>query len=93
MKKSSSLDDLKLIEVKNPPKKSKIETSIYWWLNYKRPFVIDDKYSIHLLEIDRFNGSAKILIQNIENKSGSEKDADKNSQELNIQLTDLMHSI
>ena len=48
---------------------NKIKDSLYWWLGYKRPFIINNEYKLELLYIDRENNSAKIRITNL--KDGS----------------------
>lgn len=51
---------------------NKIKNSLYWWLGYKKPFIIDDCYKLELLFIDKENNSAKILITNLKNGNTSE---------------------
>ncbi len=51
----------------NKPKAA-ITDSMYWWLGPGRPFVINDEYSIELLEIRRSSGTAKIKITNLKTK-------------------------
>lgn len=45
--------------------KNKLQDQLYWWLNKKRPFYINDEYKIELLHIHRGYDSAKILITNL----------------------------
>ena len=47
---------------------NKLQNSLYWWLGRKRPFIINNEYSIELLFIDKVNNSAKIKVTNL--KSG-----------------------
>jgi hypothetical protein len=48
---------------------NKLQDSLYWWLGRKRPFIINNEYSVELLFIDKVNNSAKIRITNL--KTGS----------------------
>lgn len=43
----------------------KLKDSLVWWLGKKRPFIINDEYSVELLFIDKLNNSAKIKITNL----------------------------
>ena len=43
----------------------KLKDSLFWWLGKKRPFIINDEYSVELLYIDTVNNSAKIRVTNI----------------------------
>lgn len=43
----------------------KLKDSLTWWLGKKRPFIINDHYSIELLFIDKVNNSAKIKVTNL----------------------------
>ena len=45
----------------------KLKDSLAWWLGKKRPFIINDQYSIELLFIDKVNNSAKIKVTNLSN--------------------------
>ena len=42
--------------------------SISWWLNKKRPFVINDQYSIELVALNKTNNTAKIKVTNLMTK-------------------------
>lgn len=53
---------------------NKLQDSLYWWLGRKRPFIINNEYSIELLFIDKVNNSAKIRITNIKNGTVQELD-------------------
>lgn len=44
---------------------NKLKDSLYWWLGFKRPFVINDEYKLELLFIDRAHQSVKIKITNL----------------------------
>ena len=44
-----------------------IKTSLYWWLRYDKPFVINDEYSLKLLHIDKNKDMVKVLITNLKN--------------------------
>jgi len=44
---------------------NKLKTQLYWWLGFRRPFVINDEYKVELLHIDKINNSAKIQITNL----------------------------
>lgn len=44
---------------------NKLKDSLTWWLGKKRPFIINDQYSIELLFIDKINNSAKIKVTNL----------------------------
>lgn len=50
---------------------NKLQSSLYWWLGKKRPFIINDEYKLELLFIDKINNSAKIKITNL--KTGIEE--------------------
>lgn len=43
----------------------KLKDSLFWWLGFKRPFIINDHYKIELLHIDRVHESVKIRITNL----------------------------
>lgn len=60
----------------------KLKDSLTWWLGRKRPFVINDQYSIELLFIDKVNNSAKIKITNLANGSVVEGSVDSNESEV-----------
>ena len=49
---------------------AKITSSMYWWLNRRRPFIINDEYKIELIEIDHRRNTVKIIITNL--KDGSQ---------------------
>jgi len=49
----------------------KLKDSLTWWLGKKRPFIVNDEYSIELLFIDKLNNSAKIKVTNL--KTGQEQ--------------------
>jgi hypothetical protein len=44
---------------------NKLKDSLYWWLGYKYPFVVNDEYKIELLYIDRVHQSVKIRVTNL----------------------------
>lgn len=44
---------------------NKLKDSLTWWLGKKRPFIINDQYSIELLFVDKINNSAKIKVTNL----------------------------
>lgn len=44
---------------------NKLKTSLYWWLGFKRPFIINDEYRLELLYIDREHQSVKVRITNL----------------------------
>ena len=44
---------------------NKLKTQLYWWLAKRKPFILNDEYSIELLFIDHNNNSAKIQITNL----------------------------
>lgn len=48
--------------------KDKIHDSLYWWLNKRRDFIINDEYSLKLLFIDFDNESVKIEVTNLKNQ-------------------------
>jgi len=43
----------------------KLKDSIWWWLGFKRPFIINNHYKLELLHIDREHNSVKIKITNL----------------------------
>lgn len=43
----------------------KLKNSLMWWLGFKRPFVVNDEYSIELLHIDHDHQSVKIRVTNL----------------------------
>lgn len=43
----------------------KLKDSMFWWLGYRYPFIINDEYKIELLYIDRIHQSAKIRVTNL----------------------------
>lgn len=43
----------------------KLKDSLYYWLGYRRPFIINDDYKLELLYIDVENQSVKIRITNL----------------------------
>jgi hypothetical protein len=43
----------------------KLKDSLFWWLGFRYPFVINDEYKIELLHIDRVHQSVKIRITNL----------------------------
>lgn len=45
--------------------KDKLKDSLWYWLGTKKPFIINDQYSIELLYIDKVNNSAKIKVTNL----------------------------
>ncbi len=44
---------------------NRLKDSLYWWLGFKRPFIINDEYRLELLFIDRVHQSVKIKITNL----------------------------
>lgn len=50
-------------------KTKEIFTQMYWSLSKKRSFYIGDEYRIDLIEINRKNGNAKILVTNLKVQS------------------------
>ena len=44
---------------------NKLKDDLYWWLNSKRPFIVNDEYKIELLFIDNNNHSVKIKVTNL----------------------------
>jgi hypothetical protein len=50
---------------------AKITSSMYWWLNSRRPFIINDEYKIELYEIDHRRNTVKIIITNLKDQSTS----------------------
>lgn len=44
---------------------NKLKDSLYWWLGFKKGFVINDEYLLELLVIDRVHQSVKIKITNL----------------------------
>lgn len=47
---------------------AKITNSMYWWLNQRRPFFINDEFMIELDTIDYKRGTVKIVVTNLNNK-------------------------
>lgn len=46
-------------------KTKSVVSQMYWWLSKKRSFYIGDDYRIDLIEVNKKNGNAKILITNL----------------------------
>ena len=46
-----------------------IVDSMFWWLNRRRPFIVNNEYKIDLLEVDKKRNTAKILITNLKTNS------------------------
>jgi hypothetical protein len=46
----------------------KLKDSLFWWLGFKKPFIINDEYKIELLYIDKVHKSIKIKITNLKSK-------------------------
>ena len=44
---------------------NKLKDSLYWWLGFRRPFIINDQYKLELLFIDREHQSVKVRITNL----------------------------
>ena len=42
-----------------------LKDSIWYWLGKKKPFIVNDEYSIELIFIDKVNNSAKIKVTNL----------------------------
>jgi len=55
---------------------NKIKTSLYWWLSYTKPFIINGEYKLELLHIDRLNNSAKIRITNLKDGTSYVQEAE-----------------
>lgn len=53
---------------------NKLKDSLYWWLSFNRPFIINDEYQIDLLHIDKTHQSVKIRITNLKNNEVTEQD-------------------
>lgn len=51
-----------------------LKDSLYWWLGKKRPFIVNDEYSIELLYIDTEHGSAKIRVTNLKTDEAIEQE-------------------
>jgi hypothetical protein len=49
----------------------KLKTSLYWWLGFKKSFIVNDEYKIELLHIDREHQSVKIRITNLKTQKSS----------------------
>jgi ribosomal protein S1 len=64
---------------KKPERKSSfantIKGSLYWWLRYDKPFIINDEYSLKLLHIDKNKDMVKILITNLKAEKEKEEAA------------------
>ena len=43
----------------------KLKDSLTWWLGKRKPFIVNNEYSIELLFIDKINNSAKIKVTNL----------------------------
>lgn len=50
-------------------KNAKIVNAMYWWLNRRRSFIVNDEYEIELIEIDKKRNTAKILVRNLKTNS------------------------
>lgn len=46
-----------------------VRGSLYWWLRYDKPFILNDEYSLKLLHIDKGKDMVKVLITNLKNKN------------------------
>lgn len=46
--------------------------SLSWWLNKKKPFVINGEYKVELVFINKDNNTAKIRITNLKNGESEE---------------------
>lgn len=44
---------------------NKLKDSMYWWLGFRYPFIVNDEYKIELLHIDRVHNSVKIRVTNL----------------------------
>jgi hypothetical protein len=44
---------------------NKLKDSLYWWLGFRKPFIINDEYKLELLYIDREHESVKIRVTNL----------------------------
>lgn len=49
----------------------KLKDSLYWWMSFKRPFIVNDEYKLELLYIDREHQSVKIRITNLKTQETS----------------------
>lgn len=56
--------------------KNNIKDSIWYWLGYRKPFIINEEYKVELLFLDRNNNSAKIKVTNIKTNESSENSID-----------------
>lgn len=53
---------------------NKLKDSLYWWLSFNRPFIINNEYQIDLLHIDKTHQSVKIRITNLKTQETSDED-------------------
>jgi hypothetical protein len=60
--------------IKKPIKTTEIKDSMTWWLTKRRAFVVGD-FEITLVDINKEDGCAKILIKNIKTGEVNEQDA------------------
>ena len=49
----------------------KLKDSLYYWLGFRRPFIINEEYRLELLYIDREHQSVKIRITNLKTEQVS----------------------
>ena len=73
---------------KRPVKKGSfantIKGSLYWWLRYDKPFIINDEYSLKLLHIDKIKDMVKILITNLKTEKQSVLELGDEDSEVNF---------
>jgi len=50
----------------------RLKQSLFWWLGFKKPFIINDEYKIELLYIDKIHRSIKIKVTNLKTNVESE---------------------
>lgn len=50
---------------------NKLKDSLYWWLGFRKPFIINDEYKLELLHIDREHQSVKIRVTNLKTNETS----------------------
>lgn len=62
----------------------KLKDSLYWWLGFNRPFIINEEYKVELLYIDKNHQSVKIRITNLKNNQIVEQDVAGDIQNVNI---------
>jgi hypothetical protein len=63
---------------------NKLKDSLYWWLSYTRPFIINNEYQIELLHIDKVHQSVKIRITNLKTQEVTEQETSGDSNDYSI---------